>query len=527
MSLVEYHDPDGLFKLVQPHLLARLPLKKIHWKSPLRPLRSIESLHVQFVPSAETEASLKEPAFGSSATGKDDVFNRAGSQQHSDSTFGGQQLQEVHDTSSMGYGALGRRHQIPGLRQTPSLKIYLLRCDDTDSYRSTSRGLLRAWIKSSTTKLSKSSNHENHDAFEWLILHVVLPDTAAASQTPYAESPIRATQAKEKSRKWLGSSTGTVLEKIKSDFNGSSKQELDHVAQIRMPRQNGSAQTSIAPALSIESAKEWESHWSDLMTKMKSLLLASFSLRVTQYEEDVREGDSRRALPGWNFCTFFTLKEGLAKVFESVGLIEDALVIYDELAIGLENAIRTQLADETLALGAGLLPYTKALRDIILAESNAPAGDSVEFWDAQKPLNVAGRDYRAAIVSNNVSILDFRNYAFSRQLTLMLRLAKPRKSAAQNVVNDPTKPLAQARGATSANETENIVLLGEVLDRATDFVTTIGRVLRTDLQIGCVYGRMAILYLLIAAASMIFETSELCNLVDLRRLSHQDGRLHC
>ena len=327
---------------------------------------------------------------------------------------------------------------------------------------------------------------ENHDAFEWLVLHVVLPDTAAASHTRSSDPPASDSQTKEKSSKWPGSSTGTVLEKIKSDFNGSGKLELDRVAQVRVARRTGAGPLSTAPAPSIETAKEWEGQWSDLMTKMKSLLLASFTLRVTQYEEDVRERDLQRALPGWNFCTFFTLKEGLAKVFESVGLTEDALVTYDELAIGLDNAIRTQLADETLTLGAGLLPYTKALRNIILAESHAAAASSVEFWDSQKPLNVADRDYREAIVSNNVSILDFRNYIFSRQFVLMLRLAKPRRPAGQNVAEAPAGPSTLNRGPITAGEPEDIALLDELLDRAIDFVTTIGRVLRTDLQLGCV-----------------------------------------
>ena len=273
MSLVEYHDPDGLFERVQPQLRARLPLRNLHWKSQLRPLRSIDSLHVEFVPAAGTKAGPTAAASGPSVTVEDDVANSAGSQQHGVSTFGGKQAPEARGTSSSAHGAF-RRHQIPGLRQTPSLKLYLLRCDDTETYRSTSRALLRAWIKSTTTKPSKTSHQENHDAFEWLILHVVLPDTAAASLTRSSDPPASDSQTKEKSSKWSGSSTGTVLEKIKSDFNGSSKPDFDRVAQVRVPRQTVSGPSSTAPSTSIETAREWESHWSDLMTKLKSLLLS-------------------------------------------------------------------------------------------------------------------------------------------------------------------------------------------------------------------------------------------------------------
>ncbi|KAG8411307.1 hypothetical protein J3459_016346 [Metarhizium acridum] len=86
-------------------------------------------------------------------------------------------------TSSSGQ----RRHQIPGLRNTPYLKVLLVRCDDNDSYKATVRAEIREWIKEHTPPSSaskKASNQEKHDAFEWLILHVVIPNTASCHSTP-------------------------------------------------------------------------------------------------------------------------------------------------------------------------------------------------------------------------------------------------------------------------------------------------------------------------------------------------------
>jgi len=40
--------------------------------------------------------------------------------------------------------------------------------------------------------------------------------------------------------------------------------------------------------------------WNDLVTKIKTLILLSFDLRVSQYEEDIREGVTACS-PGWNF----------------------------------------------------------------------------------------------------------------------------------------------------------------------------------------------------------------------------------
>lgn len=117
-----------------------------------------------------------------------------------------------------------RRHQIPGLRQTPYLKIYFLRCDDNESYKATARKALRDWIKAHASTpqagASAASNQEKHDAFEWLIVHVVQDGDGKEKAAPAS--------------KW-GRSTTTVLEKIKADFNGSSKSAVDRVAQLRLP----------------------------------------------------------------------------------------------------------------------------------------------------------------------------------------------------------------------------------------------------------------------------------------------------
>ena len=275
-------------------------MRNLHWKSPTRPVRSIESLRIGFSP-AQPETSEQK-------------------------------------SSSDAPGLVPhRRHQIPGLRQTPYLKVYLIRCDDNDTYKATARKTLREWIKAqgtSSTSQPTGSGQENHDAFEWLILHVV-QDSDGLDKTPAPTS------------KW-GRSTSTVLEKIKADFNGSSKTSIDRVAQLRLPKDG-------TPTKSPELAEQLE----DLIDKMKKGILASFNLRVAQYEEDIKEKDSQRSLPGWNFCTFFILKEGLARGFENVGLFEDALLGYDELSIGLDAAIRDQLHEGSEKHGNAFLTSSK------------------------------------------------------------------------------------------------------------------------------------------------------------------------
>jgi len=402
---------------------AKLPLKNLHWKSPTRPVRSIESLRIGFTPAQESN--------------------------------------ERKSSSDAVPGAVThRRHQIPGLRQTPYLKVYLLRCDDNEAYKVTERKNLREWIKansSSQNSQSATTSQEKHDAFEWLILHVV-PDGDAAERSPAPTS------------KWGRGST-TVLEKVKADFNGSSKSAVDHVAQLRLPKQG---------TKSPELAEQLE----DLIDKMKNGILASFDLRVAQYEEDIKEKDSQRSLPGWNFCTFFILKEGLARGFENVGLFEDALAGYDELAVGLDAAIRDQLDGSGDQHGGALLITSKNWAEMAKKALEAGASDdksdAAVFSELQPenfPFDSNKMSYREMILASDISIFDFRTYIFSRQLTLLLRAARAPSLAG-------SEPAADGKAAKSSKKPEDLMLLSEICGRATECIGLAARTLRYDLECG-------------------------------------------
>src|SRR5271154_6203714 len=84
--------------------------------------------------------------------------------------------------------------------------------------------------------------------------------------------------------------------------------------------------------------------WQDILGKVKEGVLQSFDSRVLHYEEDIRKMDSQRTLPGWNYCTFFILKEGLAQSFEHMFLLEDALIQYDELEASFFQLLRGNIS---------------------------------------------------------------------------------------------------------------------------------------------------------------------------------------
>lgn len=45
------------------------------------------------------------------------------------------------------------------------------------------------------------------------------------------------------------------------------------------------------------------------MNKTKDGILHAFDDAVSHREDEVRRSESQREMPGWNFCTFFILKE--------------------------------------------------------------------------------------------------------------------------------------------------------------------------------------------------------------------------
>ncbi|CAG9952464.1 unnamed protein product [Clonostachys rosea f. rosea IK726] len=513
---VEYHDPHDVFKLLAPGLVPRLPLQNLHWQSHAGPLRSIPALHVDLVRAGEeAQPSVASPALRrSDSTARDDGFQTQ--------NVGGRAA-SIETVESAGVSAATtqggqRRHQIPGLRRTPYLKVLLVRCDDNDSYKNTVRGEVRSWIKTHATPATASSKksssgtaslNEGHDAFEWLIVHVVIPNTAAATQprSNQSKSDSASTESKSTSSRWRPGST-PLMEKFRSDFNISGKGFVDRVTQIRIgindvPYDLLPRVVPAVPSGYVETDKDAENAWNDFISKMKDLILSSFDKRVTKYEEGIRERDSQRNLPGWNFCTFFILKEGLARGFETVGLVEDALVGYDELSVGLDSIIKTQI--ETGAPeqhGGALLKYSEEVKSVIdkALKEISDSDDDEEAVDMQSgahdadqldeiAISATKKPYRDMILANDVSVFDFQCYIFARQIALLLRLGNTFPSREELIAKLKEQQDSVLHGvaprapppASKHEETENFTHLAEVCRRTLQFIPAVSQVMRDDI----------------------------------------------
>ncbi|PKC75818.1 hypothetical protein RhiirA1_436013 [Rhizophagus irregularis] len=245
-----------------------------------------------------------------------------------------------------------RSHMLP--ETLPYLNLYFVNCDDNETYRQIVKNQIRDWLN-----IAESRRNQ-----EWLIVYVTKQENF--------RNPARYFNMK-----------GTVFDKIKADFNITKR---DRCVQLR---------------LSENETEDYEA-WQELISKIKEGILYSFDQYVKQYEEDIRKSDSQRSMIGWNYCTFFILKEGLALTFEIMNIFEDALVQYDEL----EASFFQVLKDRALAWFGSF-------------GATDPNDDSANIIDVKK------KQYRDLIMQNTIPEFDFRCYLFARQCQLLGRLHKP------------------------------------------------------------------------------------------------------
>ncbi|ANB15954.1 Trs130p [Sugiyamaella lignohabitans] len=262
-------------------------------------------------------------------------------------------------------------HQMLGLSDTPYLKLIFVKCEDNDTYRSSVRRMIREWL----SKLMSV-----RDPTEWLIIHYVPMGSRAYSGNRFRSG---------------------VFDKIRADFNSGSKK--DRCIQIR----KDISQASISEIEVMET-------WSDTMTKIKDGVLEAFTRRVTLYQEEVEKLEAKKTIMGWNYGTFFVMKEGLALSFENISLFEDALLVYDQL----EDSFTQSMNQNNAAF------FTSVGFDENLTDEGSKNRSS-------SSLLRLGEDklIRHQIMANTISLFEFHCYLFARQASLLLYISKASSSA--------------------------------------------------------------------------------------------------
>ncbi|KAG7452626.1 uncharacterized protein BT62DRAFT_939661 [Guyanagaster necrorhizus] len=245
--------------------------------------------------------------------------------------------------------------QVPvNLLEKPLLNIYIVNCEDADleSYRTTVKKQVRDWHVSVTSRRNQ----------EWLILQIVKPDGKAPTGT-------------------FLKLKGSVLDKLRADFNADKRERCVQV--------------------SWSSTQDSPIAWGEFLNKLKDGISSAFDTAVLQKEDDVKRSEGQRLMPGWNFCTFFILKESLASSFEGMNLVSEALVQYDEL----EASFYQVLKEKNLSWFGTLI-------------TPGPKDDSSPL------LSISKKPYRDLILANTISVFDFRTYLLTRQCELLAKYGR-------------------------------------------------------------------------------------------------------
>ncbi|XP_066455538.1 trafficking protein particle complex subunit 10 isoform X2 [Eleutherodactylus coqui] len=240
----------------------------------------------------------------------------------------------------------------------PFLHIYWTECCDTEVYKATTKDDITKWQNALRA----------HSTTDWLIVVV--------------ES-----ESKKKNKTNILPRT-SIADKIRSDFCN---------------KQSDRCMVLVDPLKDTSRSQE---SWSLFLSKLRTLLLTSFTRNLGHFEDEMRTLREKRTEPGWSFCDYFMVQEELAFVFEMLQQFEDALVQYDEL-----DALFSQYV---LNFGAG-----------DGANWLSSFCQPVQSWDGlalRKPIDMEKRDL---IQRRRANLLELRSYLFSRQCTLLLFLQRP------------------------------------------------------------------------------------------------------
>ena len=81
----------------------------------------------------------------------------------------------------------------------------------------------------------------------------------------------------------------------------------------------------------VQKKMEGSEEWMDAMKRLGECLRHSFQRQIREYKVNIATLLQRQNIPGWNFCNFFVVSEGLAFTMIQCGQYEEALNHYTSL----------------------------------------------------------------------------------------------------------------------------------------------------------------------------------------------------
>lgn len=140
----------------------------------------------------------------------------------------------------------------------------------------------------------------------------------------------------------------------------------------------------------------------DVAVRIRDGVVEEFVRRTIMYDKEMKKSESNRTVPGWQFCHFFLIKEGLAFTFEQFKLPVNAHGMYQQL-----------------------MSFLNSSTDSVRFNKFIDEDDFTIF----PILDTSIKNYRQLMYETRISEFDFNNYVFARQIHLLFSLGNPDMAA--------------------------------------------------------------------------------------------------
>ncbi len=191
--------------------------------------------------------------------------------------------------------------------KAPFAVVYVVTADNQDYYRNHVRPKIRQFLD---LQDSESLMKEG-----WLILYV----NVTSGQAPLPEKGIDAVHSK-------------IFGLISANFY--VKSPGDRSCFVSVCKDDSEEEKQQQPEQQQQHLEDYNlnKHWNSIVMQIGTVIVDTFNARVQMYETDLSLLEEKRMDPGWDFSQFFLVNDALALMYRQLGLINDALLKYQELA---------------------------------------------------------------------------------------------------------------------------------------------------------------------------------------------------
>lgn len=276
----------------------------------------------------------------------------------------------------------------------PYAHVMLLPHVELEDYRRTFRTRLKALVEGRPPAHLCSTG-------DWLVLYIILPGQISN------EKNVR-----------------KVFEKLRDDFNTRKKERvclLDLNMGNHSRREPGAAQQLDVEESLVQHRRSASASdaWYSFLGKLASAVGHTLEERAAMADEEARRLSAMRNLRGWSFPRYFLVKEGLANMYASIGMHEDALREYLELGIilgeGGTKKENTPAPLEGIRNGMGVA-RKGFIQSAILGALALPVRQNLNnhLWDS-------GQEFQTQEGRTENGVLDFdmRRFITANQLKLL------------------------------------------------------------------------------------------------------------